>query len=221
MHVLIDRGQLEIFGNDGKLSYSDNVNFDSSPASQGVRLFAAGGNVQVVSMQMHRLSSIWGAGESTLESNLAGPWRPVGGTWNDAAGGKQGLSTTNAFYLSSQTGTNFTYEGDVRVVSGVAAALTFRASVDGAQHYTANVDTTGLVKLWRPGADIATYTTPIAPGRTYHLKVIASGSSIKVYLNNGASPVIDAVDSTYSSGYFGVNVFNSTAEFQGMAVFDT
>lgn len=35
-----DRGQLEIFGNDGMLSYSDNVSFDSSAGSQGIRLFA-------------------------------------------------------------------------------------------------------------------------------------------------------------------------------------
>lgn len=43
------------------------------------------------------------------------------------------------------------YEGDVQLVSGGAAALTFRANADATEHYTANVDTAGFVKLWRPG----------------------------------------------------------------------
>ncbi|MGW5611022.1 glycoside hydrolase family 32 protein, partial [Streptomyces sp. NPDC003753] len=126
MHLLVDRGQLEIFGNEGRLSYTDNVNFDSSPTSLGMHLFATGGNVQLVSLQVSTLASTWGAGESTLQSNLVGPWHSVNGTWGDVAGGKEGTYTADAFYLSSQTGADFSYEGDVRVVNGVAAALTFR-----------------------------------------------------------------------------------------------
>jgi hypothetical protein len=59
--------------------------------------------------------------------------------------------------------------------AAAAAALTFRTSADASAHYSMNVDAAGLVKLWRPGRDVAVYPTPIVRGRTYHLKVVASG----------------------------------------------
>ena len=48
MRILVDRGQLEIFGNDGPFSVSDNVDFDSSPQSQGVEVYADGGTVRLI-----------------------------------------------------------------------------------------------------------------------------------------------------------------------------
>ncbi|MER7281592.1 glycoside hydrolase family 32 protein [Dactylosporangium sp. NPDC000244] len=215
MRVLVDRGQLEVFGNDGRLSVSDNVGFNSASTSQGIQVYAEGGTVNLVSLQFYRLGKAWGTAESTLDSNLAGPWSAAGGTWTDTAGGKQGTATGDAFYLSGTTAADFTYEGDVKIVSGTAAALTFRASADGTQHYTANIDTTGVVKLWRPGREIATYATPIATGRFYHLKVVTTGSRIRVYLDHGAGPVIDATDTTYTSGRLGLNVFHGTAVLAG------
>ncbi|MEV0561733.1 GH32 C-terminal domain-containing protein [Dactylosporangium sp. NPDC050588] len=214
VRLLVDRGQLEVFGNDGRLSFTDNVNFNSAAGSQGIRLFATGGSVRLVSAELHRLGSAWGQGQSTLESNLAGPWRAAGGSWGDAATGKRGTASGDAFYLSNTTAADFTYEGDVTIVNGTAAALTFRANADATQHYTANIDASGVVKLWRPGRDIATYPTAIVPGRTYHLKVVAAGASIKVYLGGGTMPVIDATDTAYSSGYLGANVYDGTGVVQ-------
>ena len=153
-------------------------------------------------------------------TNLAGPWSPTAGsTWTEPlSGGKQGAAGGDGFLLSAQTGGDFTYEGDVRVVSGVAAALTFRANADATQHYTANVDTTGVVKLWRPGRDIAVYPTPLVAGRTYHLKVVANGSRFLVYLDNGTVPVIDATDTAYANGRFGLNVYAGTGLIQNITV---
>ena len=88
-----------------------------------------------------------------------------------------------------------------------------------AAHYTANIDTdAGVVKLWRPGRDIATYRTPLERGRTYHLKVRAEGSHLQVWFDGSAQPVIDAVDDTITSGQFGLNVFNGTAVMQNVRV---
>ena len=42
MRLLVDRGQLEVFGGDGRFSVADNVSFDSAAVSQGIRLFATG-----------------------------------------------------------------------------------------------------------------------------------------------------------------------------------
>lgn len=218
MHLLVDRGQLEIFADNGLFSFSDNVNFNSSAGSLGINLVATGGSTRVVSMEFHRLVSAWGQGESTLESTLAGPWRAIGGTWGDTAAGKQGSASGDTFYLSATTAGDFTYDGDVRLDTAQAVALTFRASADGSQHYIANVDDTGVVKLWRPGHDIAVVPTTITSGRTYHLRVVASGAHLQVYLDHGSTPVIDATDSTYSSGYLGVNVFNGSATVQNLTL---
>ncbi|MBB5790061.1 GH32 C-terminal domain-containing protein [Jiangella mangrovi] len=217
LRLLIDRGQLEIFGNDGRLYRSLNVNFDSMPGGDTMDLFTDG-NVRLTGMTVHRLGSIWG-GESTFESNVGGQWYTDSGVWSDASGGKKGTSGGDAFYLNTATGTDFTYEADVRLDSGVAAALTFRSNRDASRHYTANVDAhANVIKLWRPGRDIATYPLDVEYGRTYHLKVVAEGSRIRVYLDGGAEPVIDAVDDTIPSGQFGLNVFNGTAVIQNVQV---
>ncbi|GGN99498.1 levanase [Actinoplanes lobatus] len=216
LRLLVDRGQLEIFGNDGTFSWTDNVAFDSTPTSQGIRLFAENGSVRLTTLRLHQINSTWGVGESTLDSNLAGPWRAAGGTWTDTAGGKRGSAGGDGFYLGPQTAGDASYEGDVRLDTATAAGLTFRASADGAAHYTANIDASGLVKLWRPGRDIAVYPTPIERQRTYHLKVTTNGGRIRVYLDHGPVPVIDATDTAYATGRFGANVFAGAATIQNL-----
>jgi fructan beta-fructosidase len=225
MRVLVDRGQLEIFGNDGTYSFSDNVNFNSAADSQGISLFTESGSVRLVSLRFNRLDKAWGAGQSTLDSNLGDTWSAVNGTWTDTAAGKQGAAPGDAFYLSQASAADLTYEGDVTLTTGAAAALTFRANNTATSHYTVNVDSAGMVKLWRPGRDIATFATPISTGRPYHLKVVATGPRFLVYLDRSAQPVIDATDTTHTSGRLGVNVFNGQATFNNLRLnapgFDT
>ncbi|MGR6320201.1 glycoside hydrolase family 32 protein [Micromonospora soli] len=217
LRLLVDRGQLEIFGNDGRFYQSLNVNFDSLPGDDTLELFADG-KVHLDRLTFHELGSIWG-GESTLVDNLGGQWYADSGLWSDTSGGKKGTSGGDAFYLNTRTGDDFTYEADVRLDSGIAAALTFRANRDATRHYTANVDSAAkVVKLWRPGRDIATYPLDVKLGRTYHLKVVADGSRLRVYLDGGTTPVIDAVDDTIPGGQFGMNVFNGTGVIQNVRV---
>lgn len=217
LRLLVDRGQLEIYGNDGRLYRSLNVNFDSMPGGDTMELFVDG-RVRLADMTVHQLGSIWG-GESTLVSNLDGQWYSDSGVWSDVAGGKKGTSGGDAFYLNTATGTDFSYEADLRLDSGVAAALTFRSNRDASRHYTANIDAlANVIKLWRPGRDIATYPLDVELGRTYHLKVVAEGPRIRVYLDDAAEPVIDAVDDTIASGQFGLNVFDGAAVIQNVQV---
>jgi fructan beta-fructosidase len=203
IRALVDRGQLEVFGNDGALSATDVVRFD--PGNQTIQAFAEGGDVRLTSLRFDRLGSSWGVGEPTLTSNLGGTWAASGGTWTDVAGGKQGSAGGDGFYLNSAVTGDGTYEADLRLQDARAAGLTFRGG------YTANVDTAGLVKLWRPGRDIATYATPIVRDRTYHVKVVATGSRFQVYLDHGTAPIIDATDDTYATGRTGANVFGGSA----------
>ncbi|WP_086821655.1 glycoside hydrolase family 32 protein [Allokutzneria sp. NRRL B-24872] len=217
MRLLVDRGQLAIFADGGRFSLSDNVNFDSAAVSQGIRLFATGGEVRLDSASFTRLGTTWGTAESTVDSNVAGPWHASGGSWTDAARGKLGQAQNDGFYLGAGTERDSVYQGDVVLGTAQAAGLTFRANADGAG-YTASVDRAGLVKLWRPGRDIATHAVPVTAGRAHHLKVQTTGSRIRVWLDNGSAPVIDATDTAYSSGRFGANVFRGAATVQNLNV---
>jgi fructan beta-fructosidase len=75
-----------------------------------------------------------------------------------------------------------------------------------------------MVKLWRPGNDIAVHQTPIVEGRTYHLTVRTDGPRIRVWLDNGTDPVIDATDGTYPSGRFGINAYNGNTTTQNARI---
>jgi fructan beta-fructosidase len=59
LRVLVDRGQLEVFGNDGVLAITDNVNFDAGSGAQGLAVYARDGTARLVSLTFHRLGSIW------------------------------------------------------------------------------------------------------------------------------------------------------------------
>ncbi|WP_018546642.1 glycoside hydrolase family 32 protein [Streptomyces sp. LaPpAH-108] len=215
LRLLVDRGQLELFADGGLYSLSDNAYFDSGADSQGIGLFALDGKVTLDSATFTRLNTSWGTGQSTLLSNLKGPWHASGGTWSDVGGGKRASASGDAFYLSATSAGDAVYQGDISLDSARAGGLTFRADASGAG-YTANIDTSGVVKLWRPGRDIATYATPIAAGSTHHLKVQTNGDRIRVWLDNGSDPVIDATDGTYASGVFGANVYSGTATVQNL-----
>ena len=154
---------------------------------------------------------------STLSTNLGGTWSAVSGSWYDIAGGKQGVNSSDGFYINSQTGTSFTYEGDLKVTNSGAAGLIFRSNANATQFYCVNVDYTNQkVMLWGPNVTARIHNTAISTNTTYHLKVVVNGSSIKVYFNGGANPVIDTVDTTYTSGQFGLNVWNGTSVFQNI-----
>ncbi|HXA59471.1 MAG TPA: glycoside hydrolase family 32 protein, partial [Streptosporangiaceae bacterium] len=218
IHALVDRGQLEVFGNDGLFSSSNNLDFDPALDSRGIAIYAKGGQVRLVSLQYHELQRAWPAfvAIDNPGSNLAGPWQAAGGAWEDIADGNKATASGDGFYLSAQSGTDFTYEADLSLGNAVAAGLTFRANATATQHYTANINTSGggQIKLWRPGADLATHSTPITAGKTYHLKVVAEGFRIRVFLGDDPHPVIDVADSAYGSGLLGLNVFSGAATAQ-------
>ncbi|HXA61984.1 MAG TPA: hypothetical protein VNW94_22780, partial [Streptosporangiaceae bacterium] len=155
-----------------------------------------------------------------LTTNLSGPWTALTSIWTDTPAGKRSWATGDGFYLSAQSGADFTYEADLSLGNAVAAGLTFRANATATQHYTANINTSGggQIKLWRPGADLATHSTPITAGKTYHLKVVANGPRLQVYLGSDTTPVIDVTDTAYSTGLLGLSVYNGIMTAQNADV---
>ncbi|WP_237742716.1 Calx-beta domain-containing protein [Actinopolymorpha alba] len=56
------------------------------------------------------------------------------------------------------------------------------------------------------GNVLGAHAMTVAQNTTYNLKVTASGSSIQVFLNNGASPVISVTNSEVAEGSFGLGL---------------
>nr|WP_210658659.1 fibronectin type III domain-containing protein [Paenibacillus lignilyticus] len=69
------------------------------------------------------------------------------------------------------------------------------------------------------GAVLGSYNVTIAQNTTYNLKVTTSGSTINVYLNNGASPVITATDTNLKEGSFGLGVESNSSATAAKAEF--
>jgi fructan beta-fructosidase len=212
LKVVTQGYRIRVFLGDGPQPVIDATDTAYTGGLFGANVFSGAGTVQNLTAT--------GSAPAHFATNAAGPWRAVSGSWTATADGEQGLAGGDGFYLSAQSGTDFAYEGDLRLDTADAVSLTFRANADATAHYTANINRTGggQIKLWRPGADLGVHAAPITPGQVYHLKVVAAGPRIRVYLGDGAEPVIDVTDTAYSGGLFGANVFSGAATLQNLRV---
>jgi hypothetical protein len=126
--------------------------------------------------------------------------------------------------------TNFgdlVYDADVTVRAGNGdAGVVFRATnpavgVDSYRGYYAGISRAGRVLLgradngWTP---LASAPLTVRPGQTYHLRVEAVGSSIRVYVDDLARPKLTVTDASFASGANGVRVFNAGASFDNLAI---
>jgi levanase len=58
MNIFVDDSSIELFANDGKIVFSDVIFPD--PSSRNIHFYAKGGEVNVVSLQVHSLTDTWG-----------------------------------------------------------------------------------------------------------------------------------------------------------------
>ena len=160
-----------------------------------------------------------------FNTNLTGFVQPATGRWYASADGIAGTFDQDTNYISTVSADNFTYEADIRLdASGGAGSLLFRSNADGSSGYYLNVDPNfRMIRLFyklngsfSPSQMLASAPAFIQPGRTYHVKIVASGSNIKVYFDNAASPAINVNDSTFASGYFGLNAFGGVSYYQNV-----
>jgi Beta-fructosidases (levanase/invertase) len=141
---------------------------------------------------------------------------------------KEGLLLTsepkeNVMAISGVVSDNFVYEADVKVTDMKAdATLVFRSNEDGWASYMLQiVPAAGLIRLRDAASDAALKEerqVELQAGEIYHLKVIANGSSLRVYWNGQYKPVIDMNDTAYAKGLLGLNVWDGSALFQNIRV---
>lgn len=164
----------------------------------------------------------------SFNSGSAGNWTPYGGTWTVANGQYNVDASAGAKATAENTSfSDLAYEADVTLATGGNAGVIFRASnpAVGADAYTGyyvgiSLGTQQVIfgKANNNWTQIAVAAVTITANTQYHIKVIAQGTGIKVYVTDMNAPKISAVDSSYVSGTIGVRTYNSSAKFDNIVV---
>jgi hypothetical protein len=174
--------------------------------------FNADGTIQSVTMRVK---------DNFADGNALG-WTIYAGSWSvsdsrfkvaSSAGGKAMLDTNFA---------DLVYDAEVTVASGDGdAGVVFRATrlgggADSYHGYYAGLSTSGRLVLGKAAynwTQLASVPMAVTRGTTYHLRVEAIGSTIKVYAGDMSTPKITVKDASYASGADGVRVSNTAAGF--------
>jgi len=155
--------------------------------------------------------------EDFNDGDLAG-WAPNHGTWTNSGTYMRGEYTEgNAWNMRSESGGNLIYEGTVNLISGNAVGLTFRSSSDGTASYDVILDAIdGVFKISKrpPYQVLASYAVSVERMHQYKIRVVANGSAIDAYLDGVKR--LSVTDSAYSSGRFGVVLFQATAAYDNL-----
>ncbi len=128
-------------------------------------------------------------------------------------------SAWDAFAMSTIEVKDFTYSSDVKISSGLAAALVFKANADLSSFYCLTVDSgAGCVKLWKKVngvvTDVKAYNAQILKDKFYNLQVSMAGDQIEVLLDGEF--IMNATDDSIASGFVGLNSCNGTSSFKSI-----
>ncbi len=123
---------------------------------------------------------------------------------------------------------NFTLESDIKIINGqIDGDLVFRTreaavGIDSFKGYIAGLNVNGYLEVGRSDGSIFTslakYNMTVDKNKTYHMKVIADGSSIKVFVDDMQNPKISVQDSVYTIGQVGVRAVNSHVHYDNFMV---
>ncbi|QQQ73428.1 family 43 glycosylhydrolase [Saccharothrix sp. 6-C] len=179
--------------------------------------FNADGTIRRVAMRVR---------DDFSDDNALG-WRTYGGAWTATGGQYRAGSSAGGKALLDTNFGDFTQDTDVTITAGGGdAGLVFRATrpavgADSYAGYYAGISTAGRVVLGRADnswAQLGSAPLTVTPGSTHRMRVTAVGTSIKVFVDDLATPKISVTDTAHSSGANGVRVFNAAATFDDVAV---
>ena len=162
--------------------------------------------------------------------NFAGDiskWTTYGGTWsissnwltvNSGQGYKAIANSTDFSDVSFEADIKSGSTGDAGVLFRVTGAATGGDNVIG---YYAGInvgsDAVILGKMNNSWAELTRKSKALEANISYHLKVVAFGSSIKIYVDDMTTPVITYTDSTYTHGSIGLRIYNSNTYFANIS----
>lgn len=203
------------------LSGEDVIGF--SPSDQGVNLVvkqagdaqlkvSASGQSKLI--DIHVYPSSFDSDFTFRKENI------VSGQWIMGDGFISGEKTSgNAFLLSEEKGSDFTYTGKFDILSGVAASLVFRANSDMSSYLVANYDTSeNIVKLWSTHGELARSANLSLGLKDISLAVKANGKEIVISANGSVVIQHTLADNEPLEGRFGLNVFSGKAQFRSLSL---
>jgi hypothetical protein len=122
---------------------------------------------------------------------------------------------------------DFTYDAQVQANSEGDAGLMFRASRlsfgpdEYSGYYVGISSSNKRVELGKANGawtSLKTATMNINANQWYQLRVVANGDSIKVYVDDMATPKIDFRDASFASGCIGVRSYRALAQWDDLRV---
>jgi hypothetical protein len=152
-------------------------------------------------------------------------WTRYGGQYGFADGAYllNNAGTTGKSLTGDPRWHDGTLEADVMLTSAGNAGLLFRTTnadfsgPDAAFGYYVGLDSTGSVFLSRSVNDyteLARAPRPVPLNTWQHVRVVLRGAVITVYVGNGKTPTLRALDSFFGRGQIGVRAHNCNAEFR-------
>jgi hypothetical protein len=150
-------------------------------------------------------------------------WQPVAGLWT-VEGGRYvaAAGMESASFLNTHYG-ELVYDAEITVGSTGDAGLVFRATGTGG--YTAVLDVNlRRVMLYKSNggalSELVSASAAIDPGTTHHLRVVARGPEIAVWLDGAASPAVTAADPDHPDGATGLIAHGAAASFDDVRLSD-
>ncbi|UJF34928.1 family 43 glycosylhydrolase [Paenibacillus hexagrammi] len=170
-----------------------------------------------------------------FSGSAAQGWTTYGGAWSMTDGSyKVNKGAGYKSVLTDKSFTDFVLEGDVQITSGDEAGLIFRTNneAEGANAFNGyyvgiNAATQSAVLgqmtkgTW---TEIASRKLPIMAGQWYHLKVVADGAHLQVFVNDNPLnlapyPKFDLLESSHlSTGHIGLRTSNADAMFDNIKI---
>ncbi len=155
-------------------------------------------------------------------------WTTYGGEWSVE---DRRLTVKNTGGGMAMLDTNFSdlvFDATVATVDGTGhPGLLFRvtelsATTHKYKGYKAAISPTGVITLGK--ADLGTFTDlaqtkmDMVVGEEYHVRVVATGCDIMIFVNDMDKAKIMFTDESFTAGANGVRVFNAAAKFGSLSV---
>ena len=126
----------------------------------------------------------------------------------------------DGYILSGESAADFNCSV-VFSLEAVAAAFIFRASADMKDYIIFNYDNNEkIVKMWSPRGELGRASAPDINTASVALRVEASGTSVKAYINGNLAIDVILGENEPTEGLFGLNVYSGKATFRSFVNFN-
>ncbi|ADX71906.1 levanase [Pseudarthrobacter phenanthrenivorans] len=248
VRILVDASSVEVFGGDGTSAVTSLIYPDPSATGLSFAADGGNARLVSVKVhQLSDTARLTGAPPSdvlpaaggTARHNLGQFSVVPGGRWENTGAGLAGTFDKDSTALSASSYSNVRVQATVRFGTGAfggellnrdlmpekgyggAGSVLLRSTPDGSSAYYVNLDPNlRVVRVFKlvDGAFTVVASVPAAlsHGVGYALDASVGGNRITVALDG--TQLIEATDSSLSSGRVGVNVFDGRAAYQDVVV---